>query len=105
MASDQPVGIFDSGVGGLSVLREVRRILPAENLLYLADQAFGPYGDQPLEAVRTQCERVSRFLIGEGVKSVVVACNCPHHSNRFCDFCSGSAGTPSILVVGVCVRL
>lgn len=89
MAPEQtaPVGIFDSGIGGLSVLREVHTLLPAEDLIYLADQAFGPYGDRTLDEVRIRCERVSRFLIAEGAKSVVVACNSAsaaalHHLRR-----------------------
>ena len=47
-----PIGIFDSGVGGLSVAREIRAALPAEDLLYVADTAYCPYGDRPLEEVR-----------------------------------------------------
>lgn len=70
-----PIGIFDSGVGGLSVLRAIHRELPAERLLYLADQAHVPYGPRPLEEVRTFSREISRFLIQQGAKLIVVACN------------------------------
>lgn len=70
-----PIGVFDSGVGGLSVLRAVRQALPRESLLYLADQAHVPYGPRPLEQVRSFAEGITRFLLGRGAKLVVVACN------------------------------
>ena len=71
----RPIGIFDSGVGGLSVLRSLRALLPAEVLLYLADQAHVPYGQRPLEQVRQFSEQITRYLLGEGAKLIVVACN------------------------------
>ena len=71
----RPIGIFDSGVGGLSVLRSLRELLPAEPLLYLADQAHVPYGPRPLEQVRYFSEQITRYLLGEGAKLIVVACN------------------------------
>lgn len=70
-----PIAVFDSGVGGLSVFREIRRLLPAESLIYFADQAHVPYGDRSLEEVGRYCEGIARFLIERGVKLVVVACN------------------------------
>ncbi len=71
-----PIALFDSGLGGLSVLREVRRLLPAEPLLYLADQAYLPYGDRPLSQVRDRVLAVGRYLVErEGAKLLVVACN------------------------------
>jgi glutamate racemase len=71
----RPIGIFDSGVGGLSVLRSLRQLLPAEPLIYLADQAHVPYGKRPLEQVRAFSEQITRFMLGEGTKLIVVACN------------------------------
>ena len=71
----RPIGIFDSGVGGLSVAREIRRTLPAEDLLYVADTAYCPYGDRPLEEVRTRALAVGRYLERAGAKLVVAACN------------------------------
>ncbi len=73
--SQDPVGIFDSGVGGLSVLRALREQLPYENVVYLADQAHVPYGPRPLAEVRAFSEGITRFLLRQTVKLIVVACN------------------------------
>ena len=70
-----PIGIYDSGVGGLTVLRAVRELLPHEDLLYFADQAKVPYGNRPLEEVRALAEGVTRYLMDQGAKLIVVACN------------------------------
>jgi glutamate racemase len=70
-----PIGIFDSGVGGLSVLRAVRRLLPDEEIIFLADQAHVPYGPRPLQQVRAFSEAITRYLLDRGVKLIVVACN------------------------------
>jgi glutamate racemase len=71
----KPIGIFDSGVGGLSVWREIVRQLPHEDTCYFADQAHVPYGPRPQEQIRHFCDAITRFLIGHGCKAVVVACN------------------------------
>jgi glutamate racemase len=70
-----PVGVFDSGVGGLSVLREIRGELPQANLVYLADQAHVPYGPRSLEEVQRFSEGITRFLLDHGARFIVVACN------------------------------
>ena len=70
-----PIGIFDSGVGGLSVAREIRSLLPAEPLLYLADTAYCPYGGRPVEEIRDRSVAAVAALVERGVKAVVVACN------------------------------
>ncbi len=70
-----PIGIFDSGVGGLSVLREVRRQYPAEGLIYIADQAHVPYGERSREEVLGYSLAIIRFLIKKRVKLVIIACN------------------------------
>jgi glutamate racemase len=70
-----PIGFFDSGVGGLSVLRAARRILPGENLLYFADSAHCPYGGKSREFVRGRALALTGFFLDLGVKAVVVACN------------------------------
>ncbi len=70
-----PIGVFDSGVGGLSVLQAIRQELPAEDLIYLADQAHVPYGPRPSSEVRRFAETITRYLLGQGAKVVVVACN------------------------------
>jgi len=69
------IGVFDSGVGGLSVLREVRRLLPDADLVYLADQARAPYGERSLQEVRDFSEAIAGHLISRGAAPVVVACN------------------------------
>ncbi len=72
---ERPVGIFDSGVGGLSVAAEIRRALPAEHLLYVADTAYCPYGDRPDAEVRERALAVGRHLEQAGAKLLVAACN------------------------------
>lgn len=69
------VGVFDSGVGGLSVLRELQAQLPNQEMIYFADQAHVPYGPRPLDEVRDFSEEITRFLIEQGARLVVVACN------------------------------
>ena len=69
------IGLFDSGVGGLSVLREVRALLPDADLVYLADQARSPYGERTLAEVRDAAERNAAHLIAAGASTVVIACN------------------------------
>ncbi len=71
----RPIGIFDSGVGGLSVLREIRRALPSEHLLYVADSAYAPYGDRDPDVIRARSHAVVEWLHARGVKAAVVACN------------------------------
>ena len=72
---DAPVGIFDSGVGGLSVLRHIRSQLPHEHLVYVADSGFAPYGDKPEDVVAERSLTIARFLVSKGAKALVVACN------------------------------
>ncbi|MFQ3630470.1 glutamate racemase [Roseiflexus sp.] len=70
-----PIGLFDSGIGGITVLREVRRLLPGEDLLYLADQAHCPYGPRPIDELRAIAATCAAWLIERGAKLIVVACN------------------------------
>ncbi|QOK91449.1 glutamate racemase [Ralstonia pseudosolanacearum] len=70
-----PVGVFDSGLGGLSVLRAIRAELPAESLLYLADSRHAPYGEKPPEFIAGRTLRVCEWLLGQGCKALVIACN------------------------------
>jgi glutamate racemase len=70
-----PIGIFDSGVGGLSVLHHIRRLLPAEDLFYVADNGHLPYGNKHPETVQRRALAISDFLIRRGAKAIVVACN------------------------------
>jgi glutamate racemase len=69
------IGVFDSGVGGLSVLRALRQQMPDQAFVYVADQAHVPYGSRPMEEVRAFSEEITRFLIAQGAALVVVACN------------------------------
>ncbi|MBM3151360.1 MAG: glutamate racemase [Chloroflexi bacterium] len=71
----EPIGVFDSGVGGLSVLRAIREQLPGESVLYLADQGHVPYGPRPMNEVRRFSEGIVRYLLGQRSKLIVVACN------------------------------
>lgn len=73
--SDAPIGIFDSGVGGLTVARAVLDQLPHESILYIGDTANGPYGPKPLAAVRAHALEVMDDLVDAGVKMLVIACN------------------------------
>ena len=70
-----PIGMFDSGVGGLSVLRAIRQQMPQQPVIYLADQAHVPYGQRSREEVRAFSEEITRFLLSQGARLVVVACN------------------------------
>ena len=69
------VGVFDSGVGGLSVLRAMRRELPHAHFLYVADSAWAPYGERPAAFVAGRAITITDFLVQQGAKAVVVACN------------------------------
>jgi glutamate racemase len=73
--ADAPIGIFDSGIGGLSVLRHIRADLPHEQLLYFADSGFAPYGDKPEQVVVARSLAIAKFLMQQRVKALVVACN------------------------------
>jgi glutamate racemase len=73
--ASSPIGIFDSGVGGLSVLKAIRQELPQEAVIYLADQAHVPYGLRPLDEVRQFSEKMTEYLLARSAKLVVVACN------------------------------
>lgn len=70
-----PIGVFDSGVGGLSVLTEIAHLLPSESLLYVADCGHIPYGEKSPEFIRERCRAVAQFFQGQGAKAMVLACN------------------------------
>ena len=75
ISSQQPIGVFDSGVGGLSVLREIHQLLPNEQLHYVADSGFAPYGNRSTEYILARCECIVRFFLDQKVKAIVIACN------------------------------
>jgi glutamate racemase len=70
-----PIGVFDSGIGGLSVLKEIHQLLPHENLIYVGDSAHAPYGDRSAKHVRERSQSIADFLLDQGVKAIVIACN------------------------------
>jgi glutamate racemase len=70
-----PIGIFDSGVGGMSVLRAIHALLPQEALLYVADSRYAPYGERDDAYIVARCLAISEWLLDQGVKALVVACN------------------------------
>ena len=74
-STDAPIGVFDSGVGGLTVLRAIRQQLPTEQLLYVADSAHAPYGERDPEYITNRCLAIAQFLHQQSVKAMVVACN------------------------------
>jgi glutamate racemase len=75
LSQNNPVGVFDSGVGGLSVMRAMRGLMPEESVIYFADQKHVPYGPRSLEQVRDFSEAITRFLLAQNTKLIVVACN------------------------------
>lgn len=73
--TSKPIGIFDSGIGGFTVAKTIRHLLPKESLLYFGDTAHLPYGDKSAEAIQGYALRIGEFLIKQGVKIIVIACN------------------------------
>ncbi|MBK8754002.1 MAG: glutamate racemase [Candidatus Competibacteraceae bacterium] len=74
-SNNNPIGVFDSGVGGLSVFRQIRADLPDETLLYVADSGHAPYGNKPADFIVRRSFAITEFLLEQGAKAVVVACN------------------------------
>ena len=72
---ERPIGIFDSGVGGLTVTREVMRNIPEERIVYFGDTARVPYGSKSKETILRYSRQIVRFLLSQEVKAIVVACN------------------------------
>lgn len=72
---NRPIGMFDSGVGGISIMKEVRRLLPNEDITYYSDSAYCPYGVKPVEAIEQRACAISELLLSLGSKALVVACN------------------------------
>ena len=72
---DAPIGVMDSGMGGISVLRELVRLLPNENFIFYGDSAHAPYGSRSNDEIYNMTENVIHRLLEEGVKAVVIACN------------------------------
>lgn len=75
IGNDAPIGVFDSGVGGLSVLHAIRAKLPEENLIYVADSGNAPYGDRDAGFISARASKITELLLDFGAKAIVVACN------------------------------
>ena len=75
MGADGAIGVFDSGVGGISVLREIRALMPPEDLCYVADSGNCPYGSKPDDYIRARSLEIAGWLVAQGAKCIVVACN------------------------------
>jgi glutamate racemase len=75
MDTSAPIGVFDSGMGGLTVLQAIRKALPQERLLYIADSSHAPYGDKSLDYIQQRALTLTRFLLVHGAKALVVASN------------------------------
>lgn len=73
--NDRPIGVFDSGVGGLTVAHAIKQILPGENLVYFGDTAHLPYGDKSAESIIYYSRRITEFLLSKDAKMVLIACN------------------------------
>ena len=75
MPDFRPVGVFDSGVGGLSIVREMRLLMPSLDILYVSDARFLPYGDKSEDFIRARAFAISEFLLAQRARALVVACN------------------------------
>jgi hypothetical protein len=75
MKNTQPIGIFDSGIGGLTVAKAIEELLPNEQLIYVGDTQHMPYGDKSPEHIRQYCKQIVSFLLSKNVKLIVIACN------------------------------
>ncbi|MFQ3237257.1 MAG: glutamate racemase [Paraglaciecola sp.] len=75
MAKCDPIGIFDSGIGGLSIAKEIKKLLPSEHIVYVADTGHAPYGDQSDQYILQRSLAITDFLVSHNVKTIVVACN------------------------------
>jgi glutamate racemase len=73
--SQAPVGVFDSGIGGLSVVQHLRQELPNEEFLYIADSAYAPYGERSNEELISRSIKITEFFLSKGIKALVIACN------------------------------
>ena len=75
LSAKQPIGIFDSGVGGLTVAKEIKRLLPHEDLIYFGDTKHLPYGEKSREAIVGYSTKITKFLLENNCKAIVIACN------------------------------
>ena len=102
MSDPRPIGVFDSGVGGLTVVRAIMDQLPHEPILYVGDTARFPYGPKPVDEIRRYALEIADFLVHRDVKCLVVACNSIEVSAI--DHITGRAGIPVVGVIDPGVR-
>lgn len=75
MSDNRPIGIFDSGVGGLTVAREIKKVFPNESIIYFGDSKHLPYGNKSPEVIAQYCQDITKFLIEQNCKVIIIACN------------------------------
>ena len=75
LSANQPIGIFDSGVGGLTTAREIKRVMPQESFIYFGDTKHLPYGEKSKEAIIDYSLQITKFLLEQNCKAIVIACN------------------------------
>jgi len=75
ISPSQPIGVFDSGIGGLTVAYAIKELLPRENMIYFGDTAHLPYGDKSEAAIQAYSIKISDLLVKKGCKVIVIACN------------------------------
>lgn len=93
LSPDQPIGIFDSGIGGLTVANAIHHFLPEERLIYFGDTVHLPYGDKSADAIRYYSLRISKFLLEQDCKMIIIACNSASSAayDMLLDFFEGKA--------------
>ncbi|MEZ4801035.1 MAG: aspartate/glutamate racemase family protein [Flavobacteriales bacterium] len=97
-ANERPIGIFDSGIGGLTVASAIKKLLPNESFIYFGDTAHLPYGDKSPESIRHYVARITSYLLARKCKAIVIACNTAtaHAYKTVVDICG-----PKIPVINV----
>ena len=95
---DRPIGIFDSGIGGLTVAKAIADVLPKEDIIYFGDTAHLPYGDKSRESIKLYSKRISDFLVGKGCKVVVIACNTAS-AHAYTDLAKRHSSVPVVNVI------
>ena len=95
---ESSIGLFDSGIGGLTVLKEIIKVLPSENTIYLGDTARVPYGTKSAQTIKRYALEDARFLINQGIKLLVIACNTAASVSTF--FLKEKLDLPIVEVIG-----
>lgn len=103
MNDNRPIGVFDSGVGGLTVAKEIKRLLPHENIIYFGDTKHLPYGDKSKETITKFSVKITKFLLKQNCKAIVVACNSAT-SNSIEAIKEKAGGVPVIDVISPVVQ-